>query len=191
MDPECELCLQTQHRRCVGNFAQKYLSGDQLKAKCGSSIMVETVDQATGKAAPAEWLDDIHLEVPLRMQGDARCYSHSCCWRCSHCVQGGAVLDAAVASPDTVQVRVLEGKAYSELPANATEEQLEGCVLLTNSHGKELLAAGRGAEQAESKQIVLRISESQARSLLAGSGCRPAPDAVLFCRPRPAPGRMS
>lgn len=56
---------------------------------------------------------------------------------------------------------MLEGKAYSELHIDATETELESCVLLTNSHGKELLAPGRAAEQADSKKIILRISESQ------------------------------
>ena len=56
---------------------------------------------------------------------------------------------------------MLEGKAYSELHADASEQELEACVLLTNSHGKELLAPGRAAEQADNKKIILRVAESQ------------------------------
>lgn len=57
------MCQNTQHRRCVGNFAAKYLSGDPVKAKCGATIIVEVIDQATGKAVGQEAVDGLHLEV--------------------------------------------------------------------------------------------------------------------------------
>lgn len=57
---------------------------------------------------------------------------------------------------------MLEGKAYSELePGTETEEELEACQLLINSQGKELLAPGKGADQAENKKIVLRLVDGQ------------------------------
>ena len=51
----------------------------------------------------------------------------------------------------------MEGKAYADLRSDATEAELESCVLLTNAQGKELLAPGRLAEQADSKKIILRL----------------------------------
>lgn len=60
------------------------------------------------------------------------------------------------------QVCVLEGKAYAELdPGTETEEDLEQCMLLTNSQGKELLAPGKGAEQADNKKILLKLQDGQ------------------------------
>lgn len=64
MDPTCSLCRQTLHRRCVGTFAPKYLSGDQLKAKCGAPIRVEVLDRSTGLPVSGDQLADIHIEVP-------------------------------------------------------------------------------------------------------------------------------
>ena len=61
--------------------------------------------------------------------------------------------------PKPLQVSILEGKAYAELRSDATEAELESCVLLTNAQGKELLAPGRLAEQADSKKIILRLGE--------------------------------
>lgn len=65
LDPDCGLCRQTLHRRCVGTFAPKYLSGDQLKAKCGACIRVEVFDHSTGLLVPGEQLADLHLEVGM------------------------------------------------------------------------------------------------------------------------------
>ena len=59
-----------------------------------------------------------------------------------------------------LQVSILEGKAYADLRSDATEAELESCVLLTNAQGKELLAPGRLAEQADSKKIILRLGEA-------------------------------
>ena len=60
------------------------------------------------------------------------------------------------------QVCVLEGKAYSELePGTETEEDLDACMLLTNSQGKELLAPGKGAEQADNKKILLKLQDGE------------------------------
>lgn len=57
-----------------------------------------------------------------------------------------------------VQICILEGKAYSELnPETATDEEIDACVHLTNNHGKELLAPGKGSEYSEDKKIVTRF----------------------------------
>lgn len=63
MDGDCSMCQNTPHRRCVGNFAAKYLSGDPVKAKCGATIYVEAIDQATGRPAGQDALDGLHLEA--------------------------------------------------------------------------------------------------------------------------------
>lgn len=65
LDPRCDLCRQAPHRRCISNFAPKYLSGDNLKAKCGAPIRIEVIDQYTGETVPADKLNDLHLEVGL------------------------------------------------------------------------------------------------------------------------------
>lgn len=80
LDPECGLCRQTLHRRCVGTFAPKYLSGDQLKAKCGAPIRVEVFDHATGLPVPGEQLSDIHIEVQPRPWHSCRALplAHAC-----------------------------------------------------------------------------------------------------------------
>ena len=57
--------MQNPQRRCLGNFADKYLAGDILKAKCGASIRVEVIDRATGQIAPPEAVGDVYLEVQL------------------------------------------------------------------------------------------------------------------------------
>ena len=57
------MCKNTPHRRCTGNFAQKYLSGDAIKSKCGANIVVEVIDRSTGGIAPAEAVQGLHLEV--------------------------------------------------------------------------------------------------------------------------------
>ena len=57
------MCKNTPHRRCTGNFAQKYLSGDAIKSKCGANILVEVIDRSTGDTAPAEAVQGLHLEV--------------------------------------------------------------------------------------------------------------------------------
>lgn len=63
MDTECSMCKNTPHRRCTSNFAQKYLSGDAIKSKCGANILVEVIDRSTGETAPAEAVRGLHLEV--------------------------------------------------------------------------------------------------------------------------------
>ena len=57
------MCQNTPHRRCLGNFAPKYLSGDAVKAKCGANIHVEVIDQSTGQAVGQDSLEGLHLEV--------------------------------------------------------------------------------------------------------------------------------
>lgn len=63
LDNDCSMCQNTPHRRCVGNFAPKYLSGDPVKAKCGAAIFVEVIDQATGRRAKQDAVEGLHLEV--------------------------------------------------------------------------------------------------------------------------------
>ena len=63
MDPGCRLCEQNPRRRCTGNFAEKYLAGDPLKAKCGAAIRVEVIDQDSNEAVLPESVGDISLEV--------------------------------------------------------------------------------------------------------------------------------
>ena len=64
LEPGCQLCAQNPHRRCEGNFANKYLAGDVLKAKCGASIRLEVIDRRTGDPLKAGDLEGIQLEVP-------------------------------------------------------------------------------------------------------------------------------
>lgn len=60
--PQCALC---QRRRCVGNFAPKYLAPcDVLEAKCGAQIYVVIVDAATG-ALVQGGLDDSFLQLSI------------------------------------------------------------------------------------------------------------------------------
>lgn len=63
MDQGCGMCKNTAHRRCTGEFAQKYLSGDAIKAKCGAPIFVEVIDRTTGEAASPDALGGLRLEV--------------------------------------------------------------------------------------------------------------------------------
>ena len=121
----------------MGNFSQKYLSGDQLKAKCGSPIFVEVVDHATGAVAPADWLDDIHLEVgsaatPAAADSSLGGTSRSLC-----ADRAGSCRSACWRARPT--------RSCTWMPRRP---ELETCVLLTNSHGKELLAPGRGGRAA-------------------------------------------
>ena len=57
------MCKNTPHRRCTSNFAQKYLSGDAIKSKCGASIDVEVIDRTTGETAKADAVAGLHLEA--------------------------------------------------------------------------------------------------------------------------------
>ena len=63
----CALCMQNPQRRCDRNFADKYLAGDVIKAKCGASIRVEIINRSTGQALTLEQLEDagILLEASL------------------------------------------------------------------------------------------------------------------------------
>jgi hypothetical protein len=67
MDHRCGMCKNTAHRRCTGDFAQKYLSGDAIKSKCGAPIFVEVIDRTTGEAASPDALGGLHLEVSCRL----------------------------------------------------------------------------------------------------------------------------
>jgi hypothetical protein len=60
---DCELCRQTQHRRCMTTFSTKYLAGDSLKAKCGARIRLEVIDRRTGETIPGDMLRDTQVEV--------------------------------------------------------------------------------------------------------------------------------
>ncbi|MCJ1422318.1 hypothetical protein MMC29_000198 [Sticta canariensis] len=154
LDPDCGLCRQTLHRRCVGTFGPKYLSGDQLKAKCGAPIRVEVFDHATGLPVQGDQLSDLHLEVGLA-------------WAFLACPSWPGELHVGVIQAHAKTAKlciacVLEGKAYSELePGMESEEDLDMCMLLTNSQGRELLAPGKGAEQADNKKIILKLQDGQ------------------------------
>ncbi|KAL4539615.1 hypothetical protein Ndes2437B_g02021 [Nannochloris sp. 'desiccata'] len=64
-NPTCPQCALCQRRRCVGNFAPKYLAPcDVLEAKCGAQIYVVIVDTATG-ALVQSGLDDAFLRLSL------------------------------------------------------------------------------------------------------------------------------
>ena len=63
MDPGCEICRQTPHRRCRTSFARKYLSGDPVKAKCGAPIEIQVIDQVTGETVPGDQLTNLQIEV--------------------------------------------------------------------------------------------------------------------------------
>lgn len=65
------MCHNTQHRRCVGNFAPKYLSGDPVKAKCGALISIEVMDRTTGQPVGQEAVEGLHVEVRLHHQSCA------------------------------------------------------------------------------------------------------------------------
>lgn len=54
-----------QRRRCIGNFAPKYLAPcDVLEAKCGAQVYVVVVDVATGALVQAD-LGDTYLQLSL------------------------------------------------------------------------------------------------------------------------------
>jgi len=63
LDPGCEICRQTPHRRCRTSFARKYLSGDPVKAKCGAPIEIQVIDQVTGETVPGSQLTNLQIEV--------------------------------------------------------------------------------------------------------------------------------
>ncbi|KAK9806750.1 hypothetical protein WJX72_001396 [[Myrmecia] bisecta] len=124
LDSECPLCAQNPLRRCEGNFAQKYLAGDILKAKCGAAIRVEVIDRNTMEPVSGEVLGKVYLEM---------------------CI--------------------LDGKAYASLQDAGREnyeEDIEGCVLLTNNQGKELLVPGRQGQHNDHKRVVLSLTRGQA-----------------------------
>ena len=74
----------------------------------------------------------------------------------------------------TMQACVLEGKAFAELESGAeSQDDLEACMLLTNSQGKELLAPGKGADQADNKKIILKLTDGQVLcSILMATPCQ-------------------
>ena len=63
LDSECSMCKNTPHRRCTSNFAQKYLSGDAIKSKCGAYITIEVIDRNTGEPVSPDAVAGLHLEV--------------------------------------------------------------------------------------------------------------------------------
>jgi len=64
LEAGCPLCAQNPNRRCRGCFSGKYLAGDVLKAKCGSSIHVDIVSRASLEPAPLSVMENTILEVP-------------------------------------------------------------------------------------------------------------------------------
>ena len=64
-DMACRICMQNPNRRCRGNFADKYLAGDVLKATCGAPIRVEIINRTTGDSPSKQEYADVFLEVPL------------------------------------------------------------------------------------------------------------------------------
>ena len=63
-DMACRICMQNPNRRCRGNFADKYLAGDVLKATCGAPIRVEIINRTTGDSPSKQEYADVFLEVP-------------------------------------------------------------------------------------------------------------------------------
>ncbi len=59
----CRICAENPNRRCRGNFADKYLAGDVLKATCGAPIRVEIINRLTGDSASKQEYADVLLEV--------------------------------------------------------------------------------------------------------------------------------
>ena len=57
--------MENPNRRCTGNFADKYLAGDVLKATCGAPIRVELMHRSTGDTPPNQDYKDIILEVSV------------------------------------------------------------------------------------------------------------------------------
>ena len=64
-DMACRICAENPNRRCRGNFADKYLAGDVLKATCGAPIRVEIINRTTGDSASKQEYEDALLEVLL------------------------------------------------------------------------------------------------------------------------------
>ena len=64
-DMACRICAENPNRRCRGNFADKYLAGDVLKATCGAPIRVEIINRTTGESASKQEYADALLEVIL------------------------------------------------------------------------------------------------------------------------------
>ena len=62
-DMACRICAENPNRRCRGNFADKYLAGDVLKATCGAPIRVEIINRTTGDSASKQEYADVLLEV--------------------------------------------------------------------------------------------------------------------------------
>lgn len=62
-DMACRICMENPNRRCRGNFADKYLAGDVLKATCGAPIRVEIINRTTGASPSREEYEDVYLEV--------------------------------------------------------------------------------------------------------------------------------
>jgi hypothetical protein len=64
-NPTCPQCALCQRRRCIGNFAPKYLAPcDVLEAKCGAQIYVVVVDTSNG-ALVQNGLDDAFLRLSI------------------------------------------------------------------------------------------------------------------------------
>ena len=75
---------------------------------------------------------------------------------------------------------ILDGKLYAELdPGSETDGQLEACMLLANSQGKELLAPGKGAAYGEDRKVVMPLREGKARR--AWHAWSPGPSLMLLC----------
>ena len=55
--------MENPNRRCTGNFSDKYLAGDVLKATCGAPIRVELMHRSTGDTPSNQDYKDIVLEV--------------------------------------------------------------------------------------------------------------------------------
>lgn len=62
-DMACRICMENPNRRCRGNFADKYLAGDVLKATCGAPIRVEIINRTTGASPSRDEYEDVYLEV--------------------------------------------------------------------------------------------------------------------------------
>ena len=74
-DMACRICAENPNRRCRGNFADKYLAGDVLKATCGAPIRVEIINRTTGESATKQEYDGVLLEVLSSCQLNSALYS--------------------------------------------------------------------------------------------------------------------
>jgi len=72
-EPDCSLCSFNPQRVCERNFQKKYLVGDILKAKCGSSIRVELLDMR-GNPVTQDY-PDLTFEVGAAAAGWGGCMS--------------------------------------------------------------------------------------------------------------------